>query len=131
MTEQADRSRQHRTFSGEMQNLGYELLPPALLAPEATGNDLVWILTMLADEVERFDAIVLSQRRMLERLDPPNDQLDRQARRISVGAAQVVTCARQTMDQLSRLAESVGSVATQPGHSNPTQRLPRQRRPED
>src|SRR5438270_7377294 len=102
MTEQADRSRQYRTFSWEMENLGHELLPPALLAPEATGNDLVWILTVLADEVERFDAIVLSQRRMLERLDLPNDQLDRQAQRISVGAAQVVTCARQTMDQLSR-----------------------------
>ena len=131
MTEPADRSRQHRTFSEEMENLGRELLPRALVAPGATDNDLVRILTVLADEVERFDAMVLSQRRTLERVDLPNDQLDRQVQRISVGAAQVVTCARQTMDQLSRLAESVGSVAIQPGHRNPTRGLPRQRRPED
>ena len=127
MTEQADRSRQYRTFSGEMENLGHELLPPALFAPGATGSDLVWILTVLADEVERFDAMVKSQRRMLERLDLPNDQFDRQAQRISVEAAQVMAYARQTIDQLSRLAEPVASV----GERNRSLGLPRQRRPED
>jgi hypothetical protein len=114
MTEQADLSRQYRTFSGEMDNPGHELLPRALATPGATGNDLVWILTVLADEVERFDAMVLSQRRMLERLELPNDQLDRQAQRISVEAVQVMACARQTIDQLSRLAEICGPTANSP-----------------
>jgi hypothetical protein len=131
MTENADRSRQYRTFSGDMDNLGHELLPRASVAPGATGNDFVRILTVLADEVERFDAMVLSQRRMLERLDLPNDQFDRQAQRISVEAAQVVACARQAIDQLGRLAEPVGSIPLQPGHRNRPRGLPRQRRPED
>jgi hypothetical protein len=116
MTEQADLSRQYRTFSGEMDNPGHAQLPRALAAPGATGNgnDLVWILTVLADEVERFDAMVLSQRRMLERLELPDDQLDRQAQRISVEAVQVMACARQTIDQLSRLAEICGPTASSP-----------------
>lgn len=100
----------------DVENLGRGLELRALLASGAAGNDLVRIVTALADEVERFDAIVLSRRRVLERLDLDNDQLDRQAERVSVEAAQVVACARQTLDQLSRLAAPVESLALQPAN---------------
>jgi hypothetical protein len=95
---------------------------------EGAGGDLVRILAKLTDEVERFDSMVLSQRRMLEHLDLDNDQFDRQAERIRVEAAQLVTCARQAIDQLSRLAEPVQARELQTAHRSRPRGLPRLRR---
>jgi hypothetical protein len=95
---------------------------------EGTGGDLVRILTNLTDEVERFDSMVLSQRRMLEQLDLDSDQFDRQAERIRVEAAQMVACARQAIDQLSRLAKPMQARELQTAHRGRPRGLPRLRR---
>ena len=85
-----------------------------MTANEHPGSDLVRILAKLTDDVERFDSIVLSQRQMLEQLrDDDNDQFNRQAERISVEAAQMAACARQALDNLSRLAEPAEPFALQ------------------
>ena len=93
---------------------------------EGAGTDLVRILTKLTDDVERFDSMVLSQRKVLDHPDVDNDQFNRQAERISAEAAQVVACARQAIDELSRLAEP---RILQAAHRGRPSGLPRHRRP--
>lgn len=83
------------------------------------GGDLVRILTKLTDDVERFDSVVLSQRKVLEHLEVDNDQFNRQAERISAEAAQVVARARQAIDELSRLAEPAEPRISQTAHRGP------------
>ena len=100
---------------------------------EGAGADLVRIVTRLTDEVQRFDSIVLRQRKLLEHLsghlnDLDDDQLNRQAERISVEAAQVVACARQALDELSRIAEPGEPRALQSAHGGRPHGLPRHRR---
>jgi vacuolar-type H+-ATPase subunit H len=103
---------------------------------EVAGTDLVEILTRLTDEVERFDSMVLRQRKLIEHLaghmnDLDNDQLNRQSERISAEAAQVVACARQALDELSRIAEPGEPRALQTAHRSSRARvLPRHRRSE-
>lgn len=99
---------------------------------EGAGADLVRILTKLTDDVERFDSIVLNHRKVLEHLaghlnELDNDQFNRQAERISAEAAQVVACARQALDELSRLAEPAGPGALQTAYRGRPRGLPRRR----
>lgn len=100
---------------------------------EVAGTDLVEILTRLTDEVERFDSMVLRQRKLIEHLaghlsDLDNDQLNRQSERISAEAAQVVACARQALDELSRIAEPGEPRVLQTASRSSRPALPRHRR---
>ncbi len=100
---------------------------------EGAGADLVRIVTRLTDEVQRFDSMVLRQRKLLEHLaghlnDLDDDQLNRQAERISVEAAQVVACARQALDELSRIAEPGEPRALQSAHGGRPRGLSKHRR---
>ena len=102
---------------------------------EGAGADLVRIVTRLTDEVQHFDSMVLRQRKLLEHLaghlnDLDDDQLNRQAERISVEAAQVVACARQALDELSQIAEPGEPRALQSAHGGRPRGLPRHRRSE-
>lgn len=101
---------------------------------EGAGDDLVRILTKLTDDVERFDSMVMGQRKMLEHLaghldDLDNDQFNRQAERISAEAAEMVVCARQALDQLSRLADPAEPRALQTAHRGRPRGLPKHGRP--
>jgi hypothetical protein len=75
----------------------------------AAGSDLIRILTKLTQDVAEFDSVVLSQRRMLEHLEGQSgnveDEQNGRVERISAEAAHVVVCAREALDELSRLAE--------------------------
>jgi|HubBroStandDraft_6_1064221.scaffolds.fasta_scaffold312753_2 phage shock protein A len=84
--------------------------------PDQTGHDLVRILTKLTRDVERFDSVVLRQRRLLEHLaghvsDLDTSQLHLHSERISLEAAEMVACARQALEQLSVLAEPTPSFS--------------------
>jgi hypothetical protein len=95
---------------------------------EGTGGDLVRILTKLTDDVERFDSMVLNHRKVLEHLDElDNDQFNRQAERIKAEAAQVVACARQALDELSRLAEPAEPAVLQTAYRGRPRGLARHR----
>jgi phage shock protein A len=103
--------------------------------PVQTGDDLVRILTKLTRDVERFDSVVLRQRRMLEHLaghldDLDTSQLHLHSERISVEAAEMVACARQALERLSRLAEPTASVDLHDQHRGRLSTLPDDRRPE-
>jgi len=96
------------------------------------GDDLVRILTRLTDDVERFDSMVVSQRKMIELLaahvdDLDNVQFNRQADRIRAEAAQVVACARQALDELSRIAAPPEPHALQMAHRGRPRGLPKHR----
>ena len=79
--------------------------------PDQAGDDLVRILTNLTRDVERFDSVILRQRRLLEDLaghvnDLDTNELQIHSERIRLEAAEMVACAREALDRLSRLAES-------------------------
>jgi hypothetical protein len=100
---------------------------------ERPSVDLVRILARLTDEVERFDSVVLSHRKMLEHLarhpgDLDNGQFNRQAERISVEAAQMVASARQALAQLNRLAEPAEPIAFQAVQRSRPRGVPKHRR---
>ena len=97
---------------------------------EGPGTDLVRIVTRLTEEVQRFDSMVLRQRKLVEHLaghlnDLESDQLNRQSERISAEAAEVAACARQALDELSRIGEP---RALQTAHGGRPRGLPRHRR---
>ena len=74
------------------------------------GDDLARILANLTRDVERFDSMVVLQRKLLEQLecDPgllDHAQLDREAETMRLEAAEMASRARQALEQLSRLAE--------------------------
>lgn len=74
------------------------------------GEDLVGILMKLTSDVERFDSMVVLQRKMLEERAAHSDALDddglaRQSERLQLEAAEIVADARQALDQLRRLSE--------------------------
>jgi phage shock protein A len=100
---------------------------------DGPSKDLVRILAKLTEEVERFDTTVLSHRKTLERIaghlnDLDHDQVNRQAERISVEAAQMVAHARQALDQLHRLAEPSEPFALRGDQGNPPRGGPRRGR---
>jgi hypothetical protein len=98
-----------RTYSPHPQEVdspGQDVqLAPGRRALENSGDDLVRIVTKLTSDVERFDSMVVLQREMLEqRADQVGaDELNRQSERISLEAAEMVTSARQALEQLRRL----------------------------
>jgi phage shock protein A len=99
---------------------------------EGTSDDLVRILTKLTTDLERFDSMVLSQRKMLEHLagdlgDFDNDQINRQSERISLEAAEMVASARQALEQLSRMAEPTKSLTLHAPHRSRPRGLPKDR----
>jgi hypothetical protein len=99
--------------------------------PDQAGDDLVRILTKLTRDVERFDSVVLRQRRMLEHLgDLDTDQLHLHSERISLEAAEMVACARQALERLNRLAEPTTSVRLHDSHRALPLNLSTDRRPD-
>lgn len=98
----------------ELDNLGHLQLVEGSRVLDDVGSDLVRILKKLTSDVERFDSIVVLQRTMLEQRSGhvgafDDDELSRQSERISLEAAAMVACARQALEQLSRLAEPTKS----------------------
>jgi len=71
------------------------------------GDNLVRILMKLTSDVERFDSMVVVQRKMLEERSLDDERLARQSDQLSREAAEIVTNARQALEQLRHL-----SVAT-------------------
>ena len=105
MTERADRSRRFRAFPGQ---LDAEL---QLRGHSSQGDDFVRILTKLASDVERFDSMVVHHREVLVQITEAisasdDDELNRRSERISIEAAEMVTSARQALEQLRRLGEA-------------------------
>jgi hypothetical protein len=78
-------------------------------APE---EDAVRILDQLTQDVEHFDSMIRSQRRLITgrsttRSAFDEDQLRRQARRFSDGAAEIVTKAQDALKDLRGLSHGV------------------------
>ena len=98
--------------------------------PDQTGDDLVRILTKLTRDVERFDSVVMRQRRLLEHLaghvsDLDTSQLHLHSERISREAAEMVACARHALEQLSALAEPTPSLRLSVAPRGRPRRLPK------
>src|SRR6266851_2273078 len=65
--------------------------------PNDAGDDLVRILMKLTSDVERFDSMVVHQRKMARH----SEQLSLQAaERLNLEAAEMVACARDALAQL-------------------------------
>ena len=76
----------------------------------AAGDDLVRTLAQLTRDVERFDSMIRNQRHLLERHEADKAALDerlvrRQSRRISAGAANIVTRTRGALETLRGLSD--------------------------
>lgn len=87
--------------------------------PEDSGQDPVRILIKLVSDVERFDALVGAQGRVLQQRPAIADALDdeslnRHLERLSVEAAEMVTCAHGALKQLRLLATTPPSLRTSP-----------------
>ena len=76
---------------------------------EDAGDDLVRILMKLTSDVERFDSMVVLQRKMLQessaQADSDDERLSRQSERLRLEAAEIVADAHQALDQLRRLSQ--------------------------
>jgi hypothetical protein len=95
-------------------------------------DDLVRVLVKLTDEVERFDSMILLQRRIIEdraahlgELD--DEEVNREAQAISAEAAELVVRARQALDELRRLGELTRSAAPVAAHRDHSPALARNR----
>jgi len=86
---------------------------------DEAGDDLVRILMKLTGDVERFDSMVVHQRKMLEHRAPQpgafdDDQIARHseqlsidaAERLSLEAAEMLACAREALAELRRVSET-------------------------
>lgn len=96
-------------------------------------DDLVRVLVRLTDDVERFDSMLLLQRRIIEdrarrRGDMDDEQLGREAEAIGVEAAGLVVRAREALDELRRLGEEIGLPARDAVDRNRPQVLARNER---
>ncbi len=74
------------------------------------GDDLVRIVTKLTTDLERFDALLVLHRKMLEhraagQTGRPDRQLTRQSERLSKEAAEMAVSVRQALEQLRELAQ--------------------------
>jgi len=68
------------------------------------GDNLVRILTKLTSDVERFDSMVVVQRKMLEERSLDDERLSHQSEQLSLEAAEIITHARQALEQLRHLS---------------------------
>lgn len=80
------------------------------------GDALVRVLVNLTDDVERFDSMLLLQRRIIEDRarregDAAGDEAVREAAAIGAEAAGLVGRARAALDELRRLGEETGLPA--------------------
>lgn len=96
---------------------------------ENAADDLVRILSKLTIDVERFDSVVLRQRKMIEHVaghlgELDHDLLHRHSERISLEAAEMVACARQALEELNRLAAPTSSPVPPPSHRSRPGRVP-------
>jgi hypothetical protein len=83
---------------------------PTRFVFDAAGDDLVRSLTQLTKDVERFDSMIRNQRHLLQRHDAGGVAFDekvirRQSRRISAGAANIVTRTRGALKTLRGLSD--------------------------
>jgi hypothetical protein len=72
----------------------------------SAGDDLVRIVTKLTGDLERFDALLLRHRKMLEQ--PPaggSDMLTRQSERLSQEAANMAASVQEALKQLRELSQ--------------------------
>lgn len=77
---------------------------------EDARDDLVRILATLVCDLERFDSMVRHERETFEQSRPrvgatEDDPLNRLSTQISLGAAEMMSCARHAQEELRRLAE--------------------------
>jgi hypothetical protein len=75
-----------------------------------TADEIVRTLMQLTSDVERFDSLVVLQRKLLQdratQSDPvDDDQLSKHSERLSIEAAEIVASARQALHQLRQLRE--------------------------
>jgi hypothetical protein len=82
------------------------------------GDDLVRIVTKLTSDLERFDALLILHRKMLEQRSAGQSglgdtQLTRQSERLSQEAANMVVSIQQALEQLRELSQ-----ASKPGSRN-------------
>ena len=80
------------------------------------GDDLVRIVTKLTSDLERFDALLLLHRRMLEQGSagqggPGATQLTRQSERLSHEAAGMMASVQQALAQLRELSHETRSAS--------------------
>jgi len=68
------------------------------------GDNLVRILMKLTSDVERFDSMVVVQRKMLEERSLDDERLSHQSEQLSLEAAEIITHARQALEQLRHLS---------------------------
>ncbi len=74
------------------------------------GEDIVRILSQLTDDLERFDSIILRQRKMIDHRvhllgAPDGDQVRQGTAAIGAEAVHIVARARQALDELRVLGE--------------------------
>jgi hypothetical protein len=124
MSERADRNRHDWAFSNGSDNVR------ARPVSDDARSDLVRILIKLTSEVQRFDSMVVLHREVLERrprtIGAGDDaELNRRLQRISLEAAEMVTCARGALEQLRRLGEPTTPLARQASHRNGARGLTR------
>jgi hypothetical protein len=82
---------------------------PTRVVFDVAGGDLVRILSQLTREVERLDSMIRNQRHLLQKSDADLGAFDdrlirRQSRRISAGAAEIVTQATCALEELRGLS---------------------------
>jgi hypothetical protein len=113
MTEKADGTRRRRPVRDDRHDLVLKSARDWRFNQDV-GDDLARILANLTTDVERFDSMVVLQRKLLEQLDSDpalsnQAQIDREAERIRRDALEMAARARQALEQLARLAESTES----------------------
>jgi hypothetical protein len=97
------------------------------------GDDIVRVLVRLTDDVERFDSMLVLQRRIIEERarrtgDADDEQLGREAHAIGLEAAGLVMRAREALDELRRLGEETGLPALEAVDRNRPSALARSER---
>jgi hypothetical protein len=75
-----------------------------------TADEIVRTLMQLTSDVERFDSLVVLQRKLLQdratqSAAVDDDQLSKHSERLSIEAAEIVASARQALHQLRQLRE--------------------------
>jgi len=91
-------------------NLAQDQLARGEIDFEDARDDLVRILATLVSDLERFDSMVTHERDIFEERSArpgatEDDRLNRLSTRISLGAAEMISCARHAQEELRRLAE--------------------------
>ena len=102
---------QRRSFRPVLDRLGNpgQTVEVALIGRDlgSGGEDLVRIVTKLTSDLERFDALLVRHRKMLEHpTADESDMLTRQSERLSQEAANMVTSVQEALKQLRELSRA-------------------------